>query len=255
MSEVENQRSRFADPQDAEVTQYRVVSSLAVTGLILALFTPLAWAHPSLWAIPAAAIVVSIVALIRIASAAPALIGRKAALVGLVLSVLCGSMACSDWFTFRRLIDWQARQFALQWFNTLRNGEPHKTYQLSEYPESRLSFDEKLWEHYAPGTEARSDLEGYLQRPEIRSLLALGGDVDVRYYDTEEIYRDDGDDAVVQVFAVTCQQQGEKTSYFVRLTMKRRPLPKTGHTYWQVLNFEGAVRPLALGGDEQSEEG
>jgi hypothetical protein len=255
MSETENQRSRFTDPQDAELTQYRVVSGLAVTGLILALFTPLAWAHPMLWAIPAIAIVVSLVALIRIAGAAPALIGRKAAVAGLTLSVLCGSTACSEWFTFRRLIDREARQFAGRWFELLRNGEPHKTHQLSEDPESRLPLDEKLWDHYALGTESRSKLEGYLQRPEIRSLLALGGEAQVRYYDTERIYRDYGDNAVVQVYAVTCQQRGEKTSYFVRLAMKRRPLPKTGHTYWEMLRFESGIRPDAMGGDEESEEG
>jgi hypothetical protein len=255
MSEIETERSRFSDSQDAEVTQYRVVSGLAVGGLLLGLLAPLALAHPVLWAVPAAGIVVSLVALKRIAAAASALIGRKVALAGLVLSVLCAAIACSQWFVFRRLVDREARQFAHQWFETLRDGELHKTHQLSEYPESRLPFDDKLWEHYAPGTESRRMLEGFLQRPEIRSLSALGDKAQVRYYDTEQIYRDDGSDAVVQVYAVTCQQRGEKTSYFLRLAMKRRPLPKTGHTYWQVLSFEGAVRPNAMEGEEESRKG
>ena len=254
MSDVENERSRFRDAQDAEVTQYRVVSGLAVTGLILALFTPLACAHPLFWGLPAAAIVVCAAALGRITAAPAAMIGRKAAVAGLLLSVLFGAIACSQWLTFRCLIDWQARQFAERWFLSLRNGEPHKAHQLSEPPESRLPLDEKLWKYYTLGSDSRRTLEGYLRRPEIQSLLALGGEAVVRYYDTERIYRHSGNDAVVLVYAVTCQQQGEKTSYFLRLTVKRHPLPKSGHTYWQVLNFEGAVRPLALGGDEESQE-
>ncbi len=251
MSEVETERSRFSDSQDAEVTQYRVVSGLAVAGLLLALFAPLALAHPLLWAVPAAAILMSVVALRRIAAAAPAMIGRKAALVGLVLSVLFGAIACSEWLTFRRLIDRQARQFALQWFNTLRNGEPHKTYQLSNPPESRLPLDDKLWEHYAPGTDARRNLEEYVRRSEIQSLLALGREAEARYYDTERIYRD----TVVQVYAVTWQEGGEKTSYFMRVTVERHPLPETGRTYWRLLDFAGGIRPRARGGDEPSQEG
>jgi hypothetical protein len=255
MSEAEPERSRFGGPQDAEVTQYRVVSGLAVTALILALFTPVALAHPALWIVPAAGIVVSLVALKRIAAAAPTLIGRKAAIAGLVLSVLCAAIACSQWFTFRSLIDREAHQFAEYWFMSLRNGEPHKAHQLSEYPESRLAIDENLWEHYASGTDSRRKLESYLRRSEIESLLALGDQAKVRYYDTERIYRDQGDDTVVQVYAVTSREGGEKTSYFIRLIMKRRSLPETGRTYWQLFDFAGGIRPAAMGSEEASQEG
>ena len=255
MSEAEPERSRFGGPQDAEVTQYRVVSGLAVTGLILALFAPVALAHPALWVVPAAAIVVSLVALGRIAAAAPAMIGRKAAIAGLVLSVLCGAIACSEWCTFRSLIDREAHQFAEYWFVSLRNGEPHKAHQLSEYPESRLAVDETLWEHYASGTDSRRKLEDYVRRPEIESLLALGDQAKVRYYDTERVYRDHGSDTVVQVYAVTCREGGEKTSYFVRLSMQRHLLPEPGRAYWRVHDFAGGIRPAAMGSEQPSQEG
>ena len=252
MTEAESERSGFGDSQDAEVTQYQMISGLAVTGLLLAFLAPVAVFHPTLWIVPAVGIVVSLIALKRIAAAAPAMIGRKAAVFALVLSVLSAAVACSQWAAYRALIDGEARRYAEHWFAYLRNGEPHKAYQMAEYPENRLALDENLWEYYAEGTDGRRDLESYLRREEVESLLALGDQALVRYYDTETIYRDHGNDLVVQVYAVTSEREGEKRSYFLRMTMRRHSMPETGRTYWQIAGFAGGIRPEAMGGEQGS---
>lgn len=257
MSEPEIQESRLSEPGDAEVAQYQAISGLAVGGLIVALVAPVALAHPLLWVVPLAGVLLCLLALRQIASNAPALIGRKAAVVGLIVSVLCGVAAPSEWLAYGRLIDAEGRQFALDsWFEFLRKNEPHKAYQLAKPPEARLPLDERLWDHYSTGSELqREELLNYVRQPEIQSLLALGDHTRVRYYDTESRYRAQGDGVVEQVYAVTYQEAGQRKSFFVRLTLKRHHVASTGRAYWQVDNHEAGIRPRAMGPGEDGREG
>jgi len=251
MSEAEIQESPLSEPQDAEVIGYRALSGLSVAGLIVGLLAPLAFIDPLMWTVPLAGILLCAVALRRIARDAPALIGRKAALIGLALSVLVGAAAMSDWFTYGQLIDREARQAADQWFEFLRQGEALKSHQLTQAPQTRVPLDERLRDHYAPGSDPRQDLRGYLRRPEIRSLLALGAKAQARYYDTESRSREDESDVVKQVYAVIWEEAGKRNSFFTKLTLKRHRLPDTGRASWQVVDFRGPIRPKAMGGTDE----
>lgn len=250
MSDAEIHGFQLSDREDAEVTQYRAVSVLALAGLLVALLSPAAWVHPLFWAVPAAGVVLSALALRRIALEAPALIGRKPALVGLVASVIVGVAAPTGAFTYGRLIDREAREFALEWFEFLRQGEPEKSHQLTAPPEDRLPLDEGLRDYYTLGSTQRAALEAHVARPAIRSLLALGDKARVRYYDTEAHDTSGDTDTVEQVYAVTSEEAGHKTSFFIRLTLRRYRLASTGRAHWQVADFRGGIRPKGMRNDE-----
>jgi hypothetical protein len=254
MSETDIKQFGSSDAQEADITEYRAISGLAVVGVIVGLLAPLALMHPLLGFLPATGIVVSALALKRILQASPALIGRKAALLRLGLSLLFGAMAGADWFTYRLLVDWEARKFAHHWYEFLRQGEPLKSAQLREHPGARLPLDERIADHYVAGSEDYRYVQDYLRRPEVRSLLALGPKADFRYYDTERQYRCGGADCIQQVYAVTTEEGGRKTSYFVRLILKRLSYPETGRAYWQLLSTQGGIRPEALGGEQDDRE-
>jgi len=257
MSEAQTQfeagihESRLSEPQDVEVARYRAVSGLAVAGLIVGLLGPVAWADPLLWTVPLAGIVLSALALRRIAREAPALVGRKAALVGLIVSVLFLAAAVSEWCTYRWRLRVEAGQFAAKWFEFLRQGEAIASHQLTQSPEVRLPLDQGLQSHYPRGSDLRQELDGYLRRPMIRSLLALGKKARACCYDTESQYREDDKDVVEQVHAVTWEEAGKKKSFFTRLTLRRYQLPDAGRAFWQLANFDGPIRPKAMGGDKE----
>ena len=59
------------DAADEEVARYRAISSLAVAGLLAGLLSPLALFATTLWLVPLAAILLSGLALWRIANCAP----------------------------------------------------------------------------------------------------------------------------------------------------------------------------------------
>ena len=99
---------RMTDRQDTEIAAYQSLSMPAVVGLILGLFSPAAMLHPLLWFVPVLGIFFNGLALWSIARNVPAIVGRKAAVVGLVLSVFFGTAAVTDWFVHRQLLRRQA---------------------------------------------------------------------------------------------------------------------------------------------------
>jgi len=242
-------QSRLNLPDDADAVQYRAVSGLAVLGLLAGLVSLLALASPLLWALAIVAVLVNLAALKRIQANAPALLGRKAALAGLAMSVFAFSAAPADWVVYRWLVRQEARQVAAQWFDFLRANQPQKAHQLSVDPTARDPLDDKLWEAYREGGDGRMMINQFIYGPEVRTLLALGDKATVRYYATESQWSEKDRDRVYQTFAVTFLDSDGLTTFFVGLVLDRTVHAPTGHAYWQVARTFGGVRPKALGGD------
>jgi hypothetical protein len=246
--EREIYQSRMRLPQEADPLEYRAVSGLALTGLLLGLLAPIVLVTQAAWVLAIAGVVVNAMALRRIAANAPALMGRKAALVGLALSVAFGVAVPVDWLLYRRLVRDEARQFAAIWFDFLRANQPHKAQELTVLPISRDPLDEKLWGFFQKGTDQRRMLESFIYKPEIRALLALGDKATVRFYDTESQWAENDGDRVYQTYAVTFSDSEGLKTFFVGLLLERSMDSRSGHSYWRVSRTEGGVRPKALGG-------
>jgi hypothetical protein len=240
-----NSQPRLTDSQDAEIAQYRVLPAPAAAGLILGLLSPVAMIDPLLWIVPPLGIVFSGLALRQISRGGQALTGYKVALWGLALSLFFGTAAPVNWFGYRWMVRREARQFAGAWFEFLAHDQPQKAHQLIRFPQYRQPLDEELWEFYRGDPRWEGQLWAYVDRPLVRTLLALGRQAQVRYYQTAgEDYT--GDDQLVdQVFAVTYQQAGRKRTFFVSLEMERTEL-ESGRANWRLVRTHHDLVPSGL---------
>ncbi len=250
----------FTDAEAAEIARYRAVSKLAVASLILGLVSFVAVFEPFLYLVPVAGVAVGAAALAAIARN-DGLLGRGAAVAGLLLSLLFAAAAPAHWITFRQLLQREARHFARAWFERLREGEPHKAFELTRHPEHRNALGDALWKVYAHSPHLREELENYVapaQYPDepprlVRTLLALGEQARPRYFSTDAQGRIDGVETLYQVYAVTYPEGGEEKTFFVGLEMKRYLVPPDGTASWRLVGARGGVRPAAFGpaGEEQ----
>ncbi|HID78613.1 MAG TPA: hypothetical protein EYP56_21805, partial [Planctomycetaceae bacterium] len=101
-------QSRLSEVVEEDVIQYRPVSASAIVGLITGLLSPLAFFHPGLWTMPVAGLFFSGLALVRITRGDVPVIGRRAAVVGLVLSTTMIAAAPAQWLSYRWLIGREA---------------------------------------------------------------------------------------------------------------------------------------------------
>jgi hypothetical protein len=184
-----------------------------------------------------------VAALIRIGVKSSVVIGRKAAVAGLIVSLACLSIAPSYLLTSRWKLREEAKQFAPVWFGLLARGEAHKAHQLTIASVKRPPLDDRLWDVYIQKPETIADLESFLSKDEVKALLVLGQSAQVRYYTTQKQRREYGGDVARLVYAVTYDAKGTKTSFFISLDMERLVAAGTKRPYWCVRDLSGGIRP------------
>ena len=226
---------------------------LAVAGLILGLLSAIALIDPFGWLLPPLGILLSAVALWRIARSSPTMVGRKAALVGLSLSVLLGAAAISRAVTYHRLVRRDARAFGLAWFELLAERQPQMAFQLTLEPGDRQPLDSDLWTMYRNSPERRKSLNEYVDGPLVKTLLALGENATVRYWGTEDFSGEKGSETLNQVFSVTYTDSGSKKTFFVALALRRPSIVRPERVNWVLAHAEGGIRPSWM--PEDAEDG
>ncbi len=209
------------DPE-LELAEYRAVNPMAVVGLLLGLGAPLAMVNPLLWIVPMLGVVICGVALWAIGAEGGRWIGRKAAVVGLVLSIVFGLAGPTELFTSDLWIGREARMFGALWFDLLRDGEVHKAHQFDAAWNKRRPLDAGLWNLYRNTPDARISLERFIEEPMVRTMLALGNRAEVRLWESDWQYVPGGNSYVSQYYAVTyddpTKPEGERrTSFFAKL--------------------------------------
>ena len=232
------------DAADEEVERYRAVSSLALAGLAAGLLSPLAMFASVLWLAPLTAVVLSGLALRRIASRPSELIGRPAALVGLLLGAAFLVAAPVEGFVYRYVLRQQAGQFAGTWIDAVRHGEVYKAHRMMINPQQRPPLENDPAEFYRRNPKWREMLDLFVDEPTIRTLFALGPAAKIRFYETVAEGRRDVFDVVQQTYAVTYRDEHEQPkTFFITLLMQRSVETGNGQAHWTLLQVEGGVRP------------
>ncbi|MDD4269266.1 MAG: hypothetical protein PHO07_08510 [Pirellulales bacterium] len=237
----ESHEARFPPPSEGEILEYRPLCGLAVAGLILGLFSWLAILHIGFAVVGAAAILAALASMIRIARA-PGMIGRGLAVAGCVLAIFWTAAAWAKDLTHARLMDSQSREFALLWFEFLRDNEPAKAMELGNHPASRQPFNAALIDHYLVDRDRYESLQGFVANPEVRALLRLGDRAQVRFYKAEN----HDEDWVGLVFAVTYQEEAVPKAFFVRLILRRVILAEKRVSAWYLESSRGPLEPETL---------
>jgi|YNPNPStandDraft_1061719.scaffolds.fasta_scaffold00322_25 hypothetical protein len=232
-----------------EAAAYRPLSVAAVLALLLGLVSFTALLTPMLWAVAFAGVIVSVVAWVRIHRFEPPLTGRTAALLGLILSLFTAAAAPTQWYVRRALLVQEAQQFVQLFFDYLKENQPHKAHQLSMAARQRSPIDENLWAKYAPETNARKDLEAFLERKEVRAILILSKDprTTIRLFDIEGVWREDDEDRVALSYAVTYfDSDNKKRTFFVNVSANRYSMKMQGVSDWYISNISSYAAPQAL---------
>lgn len=233
--------TRFTSPLEGEIPQYRPLCGLAVTGLILGLLSSLAILHIGFGVIGLAAILAAAGAMIRIGRT-PGMVGRGLAIAAIVLAIFWTAAAWGKDVTHAYLMSTQSREFALLWFNFLRNNEPEKAMELGNSPRGRRAFNARLIDHYLTDRDSYEAFQGFVVNPEVRALLKLGQRAQVRFYQAES----PDNERVAADFAVTYEEGGVTKTFFVRLYLRRVILTDKQVSGWYIESSRGPVVPETL---------
>jgi hypothetical protein len=231
---------------DLEQTEYRSLTPAAVVGLILGLLAPVAFLSPLLVAVPLAGLVFSLMALRQISTSEGAVIGRPAAMAGLILSTICAAAIPAQAVGMRWLANRQAQPFALEWFRLLAEQHPQEAIEMTVAPEGRQVPGPSLINYYSSDETAHQRLQDFVSDRWIRTLLALGDKAKVRFYkDAGFVRLSSGRGQVLQFYAVTFRESpdDEPTTFFMQLQLEKSRSTATSPGGWRLVEYKGGVRP------------
>ena len=225
-----------------ELSEYRWLSPHAMVGLVLGLLSAVALLDPLAWLLPAAGIVVSLIAIVRIARNPQTFTGQKLAWTGLALSLLFAAAGPTDWYLYRYLVRREALAFARPWFQLIGEREIHKAYLLSVEPHSRLPLDISLPEMCRRAAYLCTELEGYRKDPAVKALEALGENR-VRFCRFEGQLTASDRDSVRAVFEASPAHGNPAATLRVALSLERLRLRgaqgwRLGRAEWRLLRAE-----------------
>lgn len=231
---------------ETEVASYRTVCVTAFFALGLGLLSPLVFAYPLMYVLPVCGVVLAIIALRKIAREPDRLIGRRAALIGMAISVLMGIGAPTRVLTHRWVVLRQTQRFGAEWFAHLRDGDPHMALEMTREIKKRRPLDDALWPQYRSNPNDAEELRKYIRDPLVATLLALGDSATVRHYETMEYTQFLDSDGVEELYAVTYEEDGHRKTFFVRLAMSREFDPYKGVIPMQIFKAGGDDVPDEL---------
>jgi hypothetical protein len=205
---------------DDEFPGYRPVSAAALTGFLLSLASVMVFVSLNYVFLPVLGLVVCSIALRRISVMQDRLVGRRLALVGLTLSLTFGLVAPAIAVVQHFQVNADARRFAEEWFNAAAEGDSEfvSTLHMPLSLRRGSEFDKVV----KTQTQARQMVSGFLREPAVQVLLALGPRAQARFYWRESFDESaTGEIHAVDIYAVTVDEAGERTTFFVDVTMDR----------------------------------
>ncbi len=168
----------FHGDDPAQTTEYRTLSVLAIISLIMGLAAPLAIAAPFLLAIPLLGILVSLIALRRIAVSDGVLAGGWAATIGLALCIASAILPISHDMIQRAIRVHQAEAFGRDWVGLVTSGNLKQAFGLT----IDAGRAQPPAEPNAPPKPAPYD--DFLNQPAIKALHAAGENAKIEVRDT-----------------------------------------------------------------------
>ena len=185
MSTSSAHRDSLPEHPDQDLADYRPVSGWCVAALLVGLVSAAALAHPLLWCLPLAGVVVSLIALRQIARSEIKLLGRKAALIGLAFSLIYGVAAPARQLSREHWLAARAERLAAEFVELLRTRQTEQAFELSLQSVQKSSTPHPSMPGEPKRPDPPSPMQSFLLQAPVGKLLALGADARVEHRRTE----------------------------------------------------------------------
>jgi hypothetical protein len=231
--------AQFTEGEALELTEYRPVNRFAVLSAIFGGLSVLAVLHPLLMALPLFGAATGFFAAYQLAKPTSLQSGNSAAKWGIFLSLLFGICATSANYSRQRLLDNQARTYAMQWFELLREGKLQEAHQLTMYQGQRAAAGTSLDAFYA---EKSPEKTKSTESPSPEEMMAEPTPFELfeNFYSRPLIKRfvDFGKNARYEYLQTTEQEQVSPSNYIIRQQYRVTPNGDANEQYLIEIKFD-----------------
>jgi hypothetical protein len=197
---------------DRDTIEYGPISGWAFVAVFLGLLSGAAVAGPILWFIPLVAVVISLIAMRKIAASAGQLSGWKLALLGLLAAVFFGIAGPARTFSRQYYLQARAVRFGEKFIDLLEQNQPLTAFQCTLSPGLRkpLSADES--DVFAKTPDRKAAYETFLKIPSVKALLDAGPRAKVNLLSARYVGSSEIEDAVAINYQIATPDDGGKST-------------------------------------------
>jgi hypothetical protein len=230
---------------ESELNEYRAVSAGAVFGFVMSLISSVAFIHPVLWCVPVVAATINLIALVRIKSQAPRLIGRTMALMGLSLALVFGAAAPSRYVASNFRTRYESSYAVRAWLDDVRQHRLEAAVEWMIPPERRLRPGDDPVVFYRDEPKALDAVRELAERSLVRALEKVGMNSQVRYLETSMHHSNPFKERVASIWAVTYKEQDQLKSILIRASLERSAKGPRGADFWWITKVDLVTTPPA----------
>lgn len=264
MSELQNSEIQFGASGEESLQDYRPINRASVFGLALGVLSAASLLHWLLLSIALAAVLISSLALLQIRARHGEVIGRKAALAGIVLGIFFLAFGTTREYSRRGELDRQARQHAEQWLELVREGGLPNLYNAFEYrqryPDRQPVGTDLALRYGEPGAIAKLDsgmvddqlkdlimprenFRTFFDRPLIQELLEAGTTSELTFVKVAGRNRKGNSDTVILEYLLRFQKDGhpKTTRIFIKMALDYHD--NIGEAHWHVAAVDKDLLP------------
>lgn len=238
MSEDRGTHIGLSSLEADNVVHYRTVSRSAVASLLLGLLSAAALASKLMWCVPIVGVTLAIVALWTISKTESVVLGRKAAQIGLALSLLFFTSAITGHLVRQRSLRQQARPHTSKWIEMVREGRLREAHQMHLPQSERQPLGTNLQNYYEATREAREDKDSFFKALPISKIVELGRQGKLRFEAdvNASTIRESAQnmDLIVQRYAIDYQLEGQPQTLSFLIHVSRMYDSEHGEARWRV---------------------
>lgn len=238
MNQNREPRIGLSSAEEEDVVHYRAVSRVAIASLVLGILSAAAIFSRLMWCVPIVGVTLAVVALRTISRNQAVVLGRKAAHVGLVLSLFFLVSATTGHLLRQRTLFREARPHISKWIEMVREGRLREAHQLHLPQAERQHLGANLQSYYEATRTAKDDKDGFFDHPPLSKIVELGQQGQLHFQGNEEasVVREAGKkkDVVAQCYAIDYQVDHEPQTLPFLVTIVRVYNSKHGEARWHV---------------------
>jgi len=236
MDEPHAPPASLSSGDDEQLLAYQSISKLAMASLLVGAASALALTWFVWWVLPPLAIVLGYAALRAISASEGALIGRRAATLGIALAILFAGMTAARYGSRAYVLRQRAKAAADTWFELFRS--PRRADFLRAYEWTlplryRQSPEIDLVGYYDAHPEAAERIDQMLRDSPAFATVRQSPGRRLSYVGVAILRQGPGFDAVVLDYELA--GDGDSPPTDVRIHLVRRKNPKSGQWSWRII--------------------
>ena len=234
--EIDNAPEEGSYDEWGDRRDYQVVNGWSVVALILALLSISALLLPMFLVFSLLAVIISLVALSKVQREPHLFMGRRLAMLSLVIAVIVGGWTLSRRHYFHVRMFAAAESNVDNWFQLIKEGKHEEAHQLTLLAGMRTSGRMTLREYYLNEKRVRQEMQTFFSEVPMRQIVKLGENWSARRMANQNLrITDENGLLVFQRFEIHYTEDGRPVTLPVEIKSSRILDKYTRASHWTVL--------------------